>query len=195
MKNLTSNKFFWPVMYLISILLGNLFVIWFGIISITMQPFPEGNTIATLMFPAGVIFVGLTFSFRDFVQRKWGDYACWFWMIVATGITFFLNQKVALASVSAFAISEAIDWGLFKYLKVPLKKRIYISNLFSCPLDSIIFVSIAFGWFWPAIWGQALIKYLSGLLVIPFIKADPEIPEFVNNLDFILDKRIKDFSR
>jgi len=156
---MTENKYFWPVMYMLSILLGNLFVIWFGIVKV-----------AGLVFPAGVIFIGLTFSFRDFVQKRWGDWACWIWMGLAVIITFFLNQKVALASVAAFATSEFIDWFLFKYLKLSLKKRIMYSNLVSCPLDSAIFVTIAFGWYWPAIWGQALIKYLSGLLVIPFIQ-------------------------
>ena len=159
MKNLTDQKYFWPIMYLISILLANFFVVWFGIVKV-----------AGLTFPAGVVFVGLTFSFRDFVQRKWGDKACWIWMILATVLTFFLNQKIAIASVSAFAVSEALDWALFKYLNFSLKKRIMLSNIVSCPLDSIIFVTIAFGWYWPAIWGQALIKYLSGLLVLPFIK-------------------------
>lgn len=156
---MTKNKYFWPVMYMLSILLGNLFVIWFGIVKV-----------AGLTFPAGVIFIGLTFSFRDFVQRKWGDWACWIWMILATILTFFLNQKVAMASVAAFAIAESVDWVLFKYLKLSLKKRIMFSNLLSCPLDSAIFVTIAFGWYWPAIWGQALIKYVSGLLVLPFLK-------------------------
>lgn len=154
-----KKKYFWPIMYLVSILFGNLFVIWFGIVKI-----------AGLTFPAGVIFVGLTFSFRDFVQRRWGDKACWLWMIFATMITFMLNKQIALASVSAFAISEAVDWGIFKFFKVSLRKRIMFSNLISCPLDSMIFVTLAFGWVWPAIWGQALIKYLSGLLVLPLIK-------------------------
>jgi uncharacterized PurR-regulated membrane protein YhhQ (DUF165 family) len=159
---LKDRKYFWPVMYLISIILGNYFVIKFGIIHV-----------AGLTFPAGVVFVGLTFSFRDFVQKRWGDKACWIWMIVATIITFFLNIQIALASVTAFAVSEGVDWFLFKYLQLSLKKRIMFSNLLSCPLDSMIFVTIAFGWFWPAIWGQALIKYLSGLLVLPFIKPVP----------------------
>jgi len=154
-----KNKYFWPVLYLLSILLGNLFVIWFGIVKVL-----------GLVFPAGVIFIGLTFSFRDYVQRTWGDWACWVWMLLATIITFFLNQQVAFASVCAFLISEGVDWFSFKVLKMPFKKRIYISNLFSCPLDSLIFVTIAFGFYWPAIWGQAVIKYASGLLVLPFIK-------------------------
>ena len=156
MKN---SKYFWPMMYLISILLGNLFVIWFGIVKV-----------AGLVFPAGVVFIGLTFSFRDYVQKIWGDWACWIWMLIATGITFFLNQKVAMASVAAFVVAEGVDWFAFKVLKMNFKKRIYISNLFSCPLDSLIFVTLAFGFYWPAIWGQAVIKYCSGLLVLPFIK-------------------------
>jgi len=99
MKEVNDRKYFWPIMYLVSILFGNLFVIWFGIVKV-----------AGLTFPAGVVFVGLTFSFRDFVQRRWGDKFCWLWMIVATMLTFMLNQKIAIASVSAFAISETIDW-------------------------------------------------------------------------------------
>jgi hypothetical protein len=148
-------------LYLLSIVLANFFVIWFGIVKV-----------AGLVFPAGVIFIGLTFSFRDFVQRYWGHWACWFWMLVATVITFFFNKHIALASVSAFLISEGVDWFAFKYLKMSFRKRIYISNLFSVPLDSAIFVTIAFGWYWPAIWGQAVIKYASGLLVLPFIKKE-----------------------
>ena len=151
----------WAALYLGSILLANLFVDRFGIVKFI-----------GLTFPAGVVFVGLTFSFRDFVQRSWGDAAVWVWMLTATVITYFLNRQIALASVSAFLVSESVDWFVFKTFKWPLRKRIYISNLFSCPLDSAIFVTIAFDWIWPAIWGQALIKYLSGLLVLPLIKRE-----------------------
>lgn len=157
----TNKKVLWAGLYLFSIILANLFVIWFGIVHF-----------AGLTFPAGVVFVGLTFSFRDYVQRYWGTWACWIWMLVATVITFFFNKHIALASVSAFLISETVDWFAFKTLKMPFRKRVYLSNLFSCPLDSAIFVTIAFGWCWPAIWGQALIKYLSGLLVLPFISKE-----------------------
>jgi len=153
------RRYLWASAYLLSIMLGNAFVIWFGIVKVL-----------GLTFPAGVVFVGLTFSFRDYVQRYWGDYACWAWMLLAGVITYFFNQQVAIASVTAFIVSEGVDWFGFKVLKMSFRKRIYISNLFSCPLDSLIFVTIAFGWYWPAIWGQAVIKYLSGLLVLPFVK-------------------------
>lgn len=153
------KKYLWPMLYLASILLGNLFVIWFGIVHVL-----------GLTFPAGVVFVGLTFSFRDFVHRQWGDYGTWIWMLLATVITFFFNMQIAIASVTAFIVSEAVDWFVYRTFGWSFRKRIVVSNLFSAPLDSIIFVTIAFGWVWPAIWGQALIKYLSGLLVLPFIK-------------------------
>lgn len=154
-----KNKYFWVLAYLTSIIISNILVIKFGIIHIFY-----------LTFPAGVIFVGLTFSFRDYVQNYWGDYVCWVWMFVATIITYFFNQQIAIASLLAFIVSESIDWFGFKVLKMPLYKRIYISNFFSCPIDSLIFISIAFGWIWPAILGQTIIKYLSGLLVLPFIR-------------------------
>lgn len=153
-----TNPWMWGILYLASILLGNLLVIWFGIVHF-----------AGLVFPAGVVFVGLTFSFRDFVQRNWGDWPTWGWMGMASVITLLLNWEVAIASCAAFIVSEGVDWFVFRILKVPFHKRIWISNLFSTPLDSLIFVTIAFGWNWPAIWGQALIKYASGLLVLPFI--------------------------
>ena len=152
------KKWIWGFFYLLSILLGNAFVIWFGIV-----------TIAGLTFPAGVVWIGLTFSFRDFVQRYWGDWATWSWMIAASVITLFFNMDIALASMMAFFVSESLDWFFFKILKCSFVSRIIWSNLVSCPVDSLVFVLLAFGPIWPAIIGQAIIKYLSGLIVLPFL--------------------------
>ena len=152
------KKWIWGVLYLLSILLGNAFVIWFGIV-----------TIAGLTFPAGVVWIGLTFSFRDFVQRYWGDWATWSWMIAASVITLFFNVDIALASMMAFFVSESLDWFFFKILKRSFVSRIIWSNLVSCSVDSLVFVLLAFGPIWPAIVGQAIIKYLSGLIVLPFL--------------------------
>ena len=153
-----GQKWVWAGVYLLSILLGNAFVIWFGIV-----------TVGGLSFPAGVVWIGLTFSLRDFVQRSWGDWATWVWMIAASVLTLFFNWQVAVASVAAFLVSESVDWFAFRVLRKDFLWRVVLSNLVSCPLDSLIFVSLVFGPVWPAIWGQALVKYLSGLLVLPFI--------------------------
>lgn len=152
------SKWLWAGAYILSILLANIFVSYFGIVKI-----------AGLTFPAGVVFVGLTFSFRDFAQRHWGVWKIWIFIIIATVITLFMNWQVAVASVSAFLVAETTDWLIFTITKRDFIHRIWISNTFSTPLDSIVFVTLAFGWNWNAIWGQALIKYLSGLIVIPVI--------------------------
>jgi uncharacterized PurR-regulated membrane protein YhhQ (DUF165 family) len=142
---------------MLSIIAGNIVVDYFGIVKFI-----------GLTFPAGAVFIGLTFSLRDFTQKYWG-HKVWFFILISAALTTYMNWKVALASVTAFLVAEATDWLVYTITKKPLHHRIWFSNLFSTPLDSILFVTIAFGWHWDAIWGQAIIKYLSGLLVIPFL--------------------------
>ena len=151
-------KWFWALSYISSIVVGNLVVNYFGIV----------NWFG-LIFPAGAIFIGLTFSLRDFTQRYWGNKKIWYFILISAIVTLYMNWKIAVASVVAFLVSESVDWLVFTITKKPLHHRIWISNLFSTPIDSILFVVIAFGWNWEAIYGQSIIKYLSGLLVIPFL--------------------------
>jgi len=153
-----SKKWFWALAYILSVLLANIFVDLFGIVEFL-----------GLTFPAGVIFVGLTFSIRDFAQRHWGVWKIWIFIGIATIITMFMNWQIAIASVSAFLISEFIDWMIFTITKKDFIYRIWISNTFSTPIDSVVFVVLTFGWNWNAICGQALIKYVSSLLIIPLI--------------------------
>ena len=166
-----GKKWWYAIGYILSIVLANFFVAWFGVVEYF-----------GLTFPAGTIFIGLTFSLRDFVQREWGHFKVWYFMIGALVVTTFMGVilshlpiplwKVALASGTAFLVSEAIDWAVFYFMKKDLVWRICVSNLFSTPIDSLLFVGIAFGgwsFFAPIVFGQAIVKYLSGLLVIPII--------------------------
>ena len=145
--------------YLGSIVLANILVHTLGII-----------TVFGLMFPAGAIAIGLTFSTRDFVQERYGKYGCWLWMLVAVVITFAFNRQLAIASVCAFVISELSDWAIYTYCDGNIEKRLIMSNLVSTPVDSVIFVLLAFGPVWPAIWGQTIVKMLSSLLILPLLK-------------------------
>ena len=80
--------------------------------------------------------------------------------------------RVAMASSIAFMVSEFIDWLIYTVFKKDIVWRITISNLFSTPVDSILFVGIAFNSYSilsPPVYGQSIVKYLSGLLVIPII--------------------------
>lgn len=165
-----SKKWLFGYGYILSIILGNLLVVYLGIIHMF-----------GLIFPAGAIAIGLTFSLRDFVQRSFG-HKVWYFMLVSTVLTALLSfvladmpippWKVALASAIAFIASEAIDWLVYTITKKDIIFRIIVSNLFSTPLDSILFVGIAFGsysFLEPPVYGQAIVKYVSGLLVLPLI--------------------------
>ena len=147
------------ILYLLSIITANLLVIQFGIVSV-----------GPLVFPAGAVMIGLTFSLRDFVQRRFGKWRCWYWTLAAAVLSAVFSLDVAVASVAAFLVSEAADWAVFTFSGGSFKRRVFLSNLLGTPLDSLVFVPIVFGWFWPAIIGQALIKFVSSLAVVPFIK-------------------------
>lgn len=143
------------IFYLAGIVLANITVHILGIV-----------TILGITFPAGAVFVGLTFSFRDMLQAKHGKWGCWKWMGVALLLTLAFNPGLAVASGVAFIISEAIDWAIFTFSNRPFNQRIILSNLFGTPVDSLVFVCLAFGWNWPAIWGQTLVKMVSSLFVL-----------------------------
>lgn len=163
------------VLYLTSIALGNVFVILFGIGTLTLSDtLNPDHVYLSITFPLGALWIGLTFSFRDFVQRYWSHQKCWIWMAVAAVITYFWNKDVAFASMLAFIGSEAVDWLVFYFMKNrSLKARVIVSNIISCPLDSLIFVPLAFGvpWYSDAVWGQAVVKYVCSLFALPLIPA------------------------
>jgi len=158
------------IFYLGSILLANILVHTFGLIQLW------GVT-----FPAGAVVIGLTFTARDFVQKRWGKLGCWGWMFAASIITLLFNWKLAFASITAFLIAESIDWLIYTYVPLSFRGRIIASNLISTPLDSIVFVLLAFGPIWPAIWGQTIVKLLSSMVLLPLAKEKGDLtrPEVV----------------
>ena len=91
----------------------------------------------------------------------------------------FLGSTVRITAASwiAFLITENLDAVLYaKFKKITKGKNLWIRNVFSdiptLALDSIIFVSIAFGGLfdiWPIIWGQILTKWFFGVIDTPFI--------------------------
>jgi uncharacterized PurR-regulated membrane protein YhhQ (DUF165 family) len=144
--------------YLASIVVANLLVMQYGIIHL-----------GPIAFPAGAAVVGLTFSARDFVQKRFGKWKCWYFMGAASILTALFSWDIAFASVSAFLASEVIDWIVYTKMSGSFRKRVLVSNIFGTPIDSLIFVPLLFGWNWPAIIGQGVIKFVSSILVLPFI--------------------------
>lgn len=88
--------------------------------------------------------------------------------------------RIVLASIAAEVVSELIDTEAysFYYNKITQKHqwgRVLFSNLFSVPIDSIIFVIIAFAGIlpWSVLWsmvlGQIIIKGVIAIATIPSI--------------------------
>ncbi len=101
-----------------------------------------------LSAPAGVYFAGLAFTLRDLLHVK-GDRI---WIISAIVAGALLSglledaQRLALASGTAFLLSETADWLIYS----PISKKNWLaavlgSNSVGLILDSIIFLSVAFG--------------------------------------------------
>ncbi|MEJ8563272.1 hypothetical protein QTO30_20015 [Yoonia sp. GPGPB17] len=85
------------------------------------------------MFPPVMLVVGFVFVFRDFAQREIGHWVV-IAMLVASGISYFMSAPVvALASVTAFLISEAIDWAVYTFTRKPLSQRILLSSAVAVP--------------------------------------------------------------
>jgi len=150
---------FEALFYLGSIVVANLLVMNFGIIQV-----------AGLSFPAGAVAVGFTFTARDLIQRRFGKWGCWIWMFVASGISAVFSPTLALASLGAFIVAEGLDWAVFTASPLSFRGRVIVSNLVGTPLDSIVFVYLAFGPIWDAMWGQTIIKLASSLLIVFLIK-------------------------
>jgi uncharacterized PurR-regulated membrane protein YhhQ (DUF165 family) len=150
---------FEAIFYLGSIVIANLLVMQFGIVHV-----------AGLSFPAGAMAIGFTFTARDLVQRRFGKWGCWIWMFVAAGISALFSPTLALASLGAFVVAEGLDWAVFTKTPLSFRGRAIVSNIVGTPLDSVVFVYLAFGPIWDAMWGQTIIKLGSSLLIVFFVK-------------------------
>jgi uncharacterized PurR-regulated membrane protein YhhQ (DUF165 family) len=84
--------------------------------------------------------VGFTFVLRDYAQRSIGHYVI-LCMIVACLISFYMaDPYVALASATAFAVSEVADYLLYTLTKRPFHQRVLLSSAVSTPVDTVVFL-------------------------------------------------------
>lgn len=85
---------------------------------------------------------GLVFVLRDMVQTRFGHGAI-LAMLAALVLSYVTSDPaIALASATAFAVSECIDWLVFSITKRPLHDRLWISSALSIPLDTFIFFGL-----------------------------------------------------
>lgn len=103
------------------------------------------------MIPPAMLVVGFVFVFRDFAQREIGHWVI-VAMIVAGAVSYWTSAPfVAAASLTAFLVSEVIDWLVYTFTKRPLSKRILYSSVISVPVDTIIFLQMVNHFDWVAV--------------------------------------------
>ncbi len=122
----------WVVLYIASIVLVN----WL-FVAVPALSTPYGE------FYLATVVVGFVFVLRDYAQREVG-HKILLATLVAGIITWYMtNPALALASLTAFFISEMADWAVFSFTGRPLQSRILISSLISVPLDTVAFLYLS----------------------------------------------------
>lgn len=146
-------KGFWTAAYIGAVVAIN----WLFVV-IPMVP------VLGTMFPPVMLVVGFVFVFRDFAQREIGHWVI-IAMLAAGGISYFMSAPVvAVASVTAFLISEAIDWAVYTFTRKPLSQRILYSSAIAVPVDTIVFLQMVGFFDWTAVALVSAAKMLGALV-------------------------------
>lgn len=100
-----------------------------------------------LSAPAGVYFAGLAFILRDMVHITLGRLAVAVAILLGVICSYFVNPTFALASATAFLLSELVDFGIFNALitRGHIFLAILLSGFVGLVVDSIVFLELAFG--------------------------------------------------
>src|SRR5262245_53232709 len=100
-----------------------------------------------LVAPAGVYFAGLAFTLRDLTQETLGRVAVVGAIVVGAALSWWISDgSIALASATAFLVSERADFSVY----APLREHGWLravaaSNLVGLVVDSALFLWLAFG--------------------------------------------------
>lgn len=135
---------------------------------------PKGPCLIPLGFgvmsPSGVLMIGVALVLRDLVQRRLGVGASLAAVLAGAGLSAFLAPPaLVLASGAAFLLSELADMLVFTPLqRKGLVKAAFVSSLVGLVVDSVLFLSLAFGSL-AHLEGQILGKLIMVLLALPLL--------------------------
>lgn len=125
-----------------------------------------------IVAPSGVLAVGAALVLRDMVQRRLGLRWAFAALIVGAALSGLVAPAAwVVASVAAFIVSEAADMAVF----TPLQRRglvlaVFASSVVGLAVDSMIFLSLAFGGL-DFLAGQMIGKSWAILLALPLVHA------------------------
>ena len=147
----------WTLTYILSIVLVN----W----TFVVLP-PLTTPLGDLYF--ATLLVGAVFVLRDYAQREIGHRVLLATLAAGVITWFMTNPALAVASITAFAISEMADWAVFSFTGRPLQKRILISSLISVPLDSLAFLYLS-GYLAPLSFTTETLSKAVGVAIVWFM--------------------------
>ena len=144
----------WVALYVAAIVAVN----WM-FTAIAPWPTPMGD-----LYLANVM-VGFIFVLRDYAQRETGHYIL-FATAAAGALTWFMvDPAIAVASITAFVLSETADWAVYSFLRRPLSQRILISSMIALPLDTFAFQYLA-GYLTPAAFATEIVSKALGVVLV-----------------------------
>lgn len=101
--------------------------------------FPPIMTSIGLVSPMAFV-VGVIFILRDYVQRHIGHKVILV-MLIGGLISFKMaSPVVALASITAFACAEGLDWATFTFVPTTFHVKVLLSSVIGVFADTVIFL-------------------------------------------------------
>ena len=148
--------------YLASIVLAVVAIDVWGVIPI----FGTG-----LMAPAGVYVVGVTLVLRDLLHEYIDRLDMAVLIVVGAVLSALVSPQLALASGVAFLVAEGLDAVVYDRMRRKLGqvRGILASNAVSIPVDSLLFLALAFGsleFFWGQVAGKAIATAFAVLVIL-----------------------------
>lgn len=109
--------------------------------------------------------VGAIFVLRDYAQRQISHYVLLATLLAGVITYYMVDPAIAAASLTAFFLSESLDWAVFSFTRRPLQERILLSSLLAAPVDTLAFQYLA-DYLSPAAYFLELASKLLGVLVL-----------------------------
>ena len=88
---------------------------------------------------------------------------------MAGALTYFMvDPAIAIASITAFVLSEAADWAIYSFTRRPLSERILVSSILAVPLDTLTFQYLA-QYLTPAAFTTEVLSKAVGVVIVWYL--------------------------
>jgi uncharacterized PurR-regulated membrane protein YhhQ (DUF165 family) len=112
------------------------------------------------------LLIGLDLTLRDVMQERFNAWQLAAVIVAGGAITWVLNpgaSHIAIASATSFILAAIADWTVYSTLRFrPWLVRANGSNVVGAAVDSIVFPTLAFGAFLPAVIALQFLAKVSG---------------------------------